>query len=377
MTCAALGHPGGSFSEAEFLAVLYNYALRFDAAEPEVADARRLLPLQVPRLPRPVRRAGAVRVFRRPRPEAIRRVGLPPGKPPGQPAHARHRDLRRLPRADSRRRRGPRARHPAPRAPIIPTGWSTSSSATASATKDRSGRRSWPPATTGSTTWSSSSTTTRCRRRDSCSQDMSIEPLADKLAAFNLDPRVVRNGHNVGRTGRPVQLAAHARPRPAHRGHPEHGQGEERRPVPVQPQLAHSAPRDAATAQALARGAVGAGRPAPRHPRGISPRPGGRIRIVPPLHEQSRPDHRAAGLRERLQAPWPNSRFRPGTRPARCATRWDTRSPTWRRNIHDIVALDARPAHQLRPAHLRALPSGQAGQSRHRRAEHDRHRRGP
>lgn len=24
MTCAALGHPGGSFSESEFLAVLYN-----------------------------------------------------------------------------------------------------------------------------------------------------------------------------------------------------------------------------------------------------------------------------------------------------------------------------------------------------------------
>jgi transketolase len=34
MTCGALGHPGGSFSEAEALAVLYNYALRFDAADP-------------------------------------------------------------------------------------------------------------------------------------------------------------------------------------------------------------------------------------------------------------------------------------------------------------------------------------------------------
>lgn len=28
MTCAALGHPGGSFSEAEVLAAIYNYALR-------------------------------------------------------------------------------------------------------------------------------------------------------------------------------------------------------------------------------------------------------------------------------------------------------------------------------------------------------------
>jgi transketolase len=34
MTCAALGHPGGSFSEAEFLATLYNYALRHDPHEP-------------------------------------------------------------------------------------------------------------------------------------------------------------------------------------------------------------------------------------------------------------------------------------------------------------------------------------------------------
>ena len=35
MTCAALGHPGGSFSETELLAVMYNYVLRFD---PQHAD---------------------------------------------------------------------------------------------------------------------------------------------------------------------------------------------------------------------------------------------------------------------------------------------------------------------------------------------------
>jgi transketolase len=34
MTCAALGHPGGSFSEAEFLAVMFNHVLRFDPKEP-------------------------------------------------------------------------------------------------------------------------------------------------------------------------------------------------------------------------------------------------------------------------------------------------------------------------------------------------------
>ena len=33
MTCAALGHPGGSFSEAELLAVMYNYVLRYDSKE--------------------------------------------------------------------------------------------------------------------------------------------------------------------------------------------------------------------------------------------------------------------------------------------------------------------------------------------------------
>ena len=35
MTCGSLGHPGGSLSEAEFIAVLYEYALRFDAKEPQ------------------------------------------------------------------------------------------------------------------------------------------------------------------------------------------------------------------------------------------------------------------------------------------------------------------------------------------------------
>lgn len=38
MTCAALGHPGGSFSEAELLAVLYGYALRHDPDDPAWAD---------------------------------------------------------------------------------------------------------------------------------------------------------------------------------------------------------------------------------------------------------------------------------------------------------------------------------------------------
>jgi len=35
MTCGALGHPGGSFSEAEIIAVMYNYILRFKVDEPQ------------------------------------------------------------------------------------------------------------------------------------------------------------------------------------------------------------------------------------------------------------------------------------------------------------------------------------------------------
>ena len=35
MTCAALGHPGGSFSEAELLAVIYKYVLRYDSQDPK------------------------------------------------------------------------------------------------------------------------------------------------------------------------------------------------------------------------------------------------------------------------------------------------------------------------------------------------------
>ena len=35
MTCAGLGHPGGTFSEAEFLAVFFNYVLRFNPQDPQ------------------------------------------------------------------------------------------------------------------------------------------------------------------------------------------------------------------------------------------------------------------------------------------------------------------------------------------------------
>lgn len=34
MTCGALGHPGGSFSDADFLSVLFNYILRYKSCEP-------------------------------------------------------------------------------------------------------------------------------------------------------------------------------------------------------------------------------------------------------------------------------------------------------------------------------------------------------
>ena len=51
MTCAALGHPGGSFSEAEITAVLYNYVLHFRAKRSPLADAGCLLSFQMSCLP--------------------------------------------------------------------------------------------------------------------------------------------------------------------------------------------------------------------------------------------------------------------------------------------------------------------------------------
>lgn len=38
MTCGSLGHPGGSFSETETLSVLFNYVLRFKSSDPSWAN---------------------------------------------------------------------------------------------------------------------------------------------------------------------------------------------------------------------------------------------------------------------------------------------------------------------------------------------------
>ena len=58
--------------------------------------------------------------------------------------------------------------------------------ATANATKAQCGKRSWRPGTTSSTTWSFVIDYNKVQAKGFLSEDMSIEPLADKLRAFNL-----------------------------------------------------------------------------------------------------------------------------------------------------------------------------------------------
>jgi len=115
--------------------------------------------------------------------------------------------------------------------------------------------------------------------------DMSIEPLADKLAAFNLDPHVVRNGHNAAelidlfsslhtcRRGRPAAVILNTT------------KGKGVSCCQFNPNWHTSAPRDIATARAWLmeiweRAGRRLGIPE-EFPRAL----GAAIRIVPPLHQ--------------------------------------------------------------------------------------------
>ncbi len=69
-------------------------------------------------------------------------------------------------------------------------------SATASATRARSGRRPCSPPTTGWTTWWRSSTTTRSRASERSSEVLDLEPLADKWRAFGWGVREI-DGHDL------------------------------------------------------------------------------------------------------------------------------------------------------------------------------------
>ena len=82
-----------------------------------------------------------------------------------------------------------------------------------------------------------------------------------------------QNGHDVAELVELFnRIGAQRRGKPVCRD-PQHGQGQEGRRVPVQPQLAHLRAAQAQSGRLLAAGAVGAGRPAARHPARSSPRP--------------------------------------------------------------------------------------------------------
>ena len=116
MTCGALGHPGGSFSEAEFLAVFFNYVLRFNPAEPQVARCATcsICRSATPR-PRSTPRWRSTATSRCSG-SSLRRLGIRAGVAPRLPGDARHRGQWRLAGADPRRGGRPGTGHPPTRA---------------------------------------------------------------------------------------------------------------------------------------------------------------------------------------------------------------------------------------------------------------------
>jgi len=197
MTCAALGHPGGSFSEAELLAGMYNYVLRFDSGNsqwpgrdvfylskchacPGLYAALALFdyfPIE------DLTRYGSWGSHLESHPDSTRTPGIEiSGGSLGQiPGVA-------VGRAMGIRRRGP----------------------------DQSDRMVYCLLGDGEcnegSVWEAFMAAghyrldnlvfiidnNKVQAKGFVQADMSIEPLADKLAAFNLQPWEVRNGHNVG-----------------------------------------------------------------------------------------------------------------------------------------------------------------------------------
>ncbi|MCK7469765.1 MAG: hypothetical protein MZU95_02395 [Desulfomicrobium escambiense] len=137
-------------------------------------------------------------------------------EPHGPDPDPRGRDHRRLARPGALLRLRPGAGRQARRQERTA---SSASSATARATRARSGRRRSSRPTTGSTTWSSSATTTRCRSTAAPRRSCDLEPLADKWRAFGWETFEI-NGHDwdaiydtIGKadavTGKPAMIIAH------------------------------------------------------------------------------------------------------------------------------------------------------------------------
>ncbi len=196
MTCAALGHPGGSFSEAELLAVMYNYVLRFDAGNPQWPQRDVFYLSKCHACPglyaalalfgyfplADLTRYGAWGSHLESHPDSTQTPGVEiSGGSLGQiPGVA-------VGRALGIRRRGP----------------------------DESDRMVYCLLGDGEcnegSVWEAFMAAghyrldnlvfvidnNKVQAKGFVQADMSIEPLADKLAAFNLEPRELRNGHNV------------------------------------------------------------------------------------------------------------------------------------------------------------------------------------
>ena len=128
-------------------------------------------------------------------------------------------------------------------------------------------------ATANSTTWSFIIDYNKVQAKGFLSQDMSIEPLADKLRAFNLDVFETENGHDVPELVTVFNHIGHQRRGKPTGADPEHHQGQEGARMPVQPQLAHLGAAQRAGGRHVAARAVGTGRPAAWHPRGVPGRP--------------------------------------------------------------------------------------------------------
>jgi transketolase len=288
MTCAALGHPGGSFSEAEALAVMYNYGLRFDPRDPKwpMRDVFYLSKCHacpglysvlaiVGYFPMPdLGRYGSWDCHLESHPDCLRTPGIEvSGGSLGQiPGVA-------VGRALALRRNGP----------------------------DHAARMVYALMGDGEcqegSVWEAFMAAghyqldnlvflidyNKVEAKGFINQDMSLEPFADKLRAFKLDVRVTQNGHDVSEL---VDLVTHLRQQRA--GKPTAVilntiKGKKVQECQYNPNWHTSAPRDADAAHGWL---VELWEQDGRRlgiPREFPDALGAYIRVVPPLHDN--PDH--------------------------------------------------------------------------------------
>ena len=197
------------------------------------------------------------------------------------------------------------------------------------------------------------------------SQDMSLEPLADKLRAFNLDVHETRNGHDVAELVDLFNRARLAATRQAERDHPQHGQGQEGPRVPSSTRTGTPRRPQRRGRRAVDRRAMGAGWPAARDSSGVSGGPQAAIEIVPPVHGAAGPDHRPAAVGVGDGAVHP---ARPADQQGDALPDGLSRSPTWRpstrRSSPSTPTSEARPASTSSSTSIRPNSSRRASPSR-------------